>query len=297
MTTAGVSSFQQEMNMTFAIAGTSGNTGKIVADTLLAAGKKVRVIVRDAAKGAAFAARGAEVAVADLSDPAALAKALNGVEGAYLLVPPDFTDAYRAHQDKVSRALAAAVKESRVPHVVLLSSLGAQVESGTGPIAGLHLTEQLFKAIPTTRFSFLRAGYFLENTAATLPATRDGVLPSFFPASLAFPMTNSTDIGKVAASLLLEPPANNQVVELGTDRSFAELAAAAATLVKRDVTVQEAPLAAVVPTLTSFGFPKGLAALYEEMIGAIRSGKIRFEGQRRLRDQVPLEQTLRGLLG
>ena len=82
--------------MTFAIAGVSGKTGQIVAETLLARGQGVCVVVRDEAKGAAWRARGAEVAVADLGDSAALASALRGAEGAYLLVPPSFAPGFRA---------------------------------------------------------------------------------------------------------------------------------------------------------------------------------------------------------
>src|SRR5688572_853909 len=72
----------------FSIIGVTGNTGAVVADTLLGAGKPVRVIVREAAKGAPWKARGAEVAVAELGDVAALTAALRGVEGAYVLSPP-----------------------------------------------------------------------------------------------------------------------------------------------------------------------------------------------------------------
>ena len=72
----------------FVIAGVTGNTGAVVADTLLPAKAPVRVIVRDAAKGAAWQAKGAEVAIADLADVPALTAALRGAQGAYLLVPP-----------------------------------------------------------------------------------------------------------------------------------------------------------------------------------------------------------------
>lgn len=284
--------------MTFAIAGTTGHTGKVVADTLLARGKKVRVIVRDAGKGAAWKARGAEVAVADLGDASALTKALTDVEGVYLLNPPNVgAKHFREYQDGVSRALADAVGKSRVPHVVFLSSVGAQHAGGNGPIAGLHVTEKLFNAIPTTVFSFVRAGYFLENIGATLPAARDGgVLPSFFPADLAFPMTNTTDIGRLAAQQLLEKPRATEIIALGTDRSYADLAKALGTLLKREVKVQEAPVSAVTPTFESFGFPHDLAALYQEMIEGVRSGHVRFGGERRVRDSEPLDKALAALL-
>src|ERR1043165_7598852 len=75
----------------YAIAGVSGHTGSVAAETLLAQGKPVRVIVRDAAKGAAWSQKGAEVAVASLEDTAALTRALTGVAGAFVLLPPQGT--------------------------------------------------------------------------------------------------------------------------------------------------------------------------------------------------------------
>jgi uncharacterized protein YbjT (DUF2867 family) len=240
------------------------------------------------------------VAVADLADATALSTALRGVEGAYLLVPPNFAvPSLRAYQDAISRSLAQAVAESRVPHVVLLSSIGAQEPRGTGPIAGLHVTEQLLSRVSGTRVTALRAAYFLENLAPSLSPVREaGVLPSFFPASFAFPMIGTRDIGRLAATLLLEAPATSQVVELGTPHSYAEIAESLGRLLGKPVSVQEAPLEAVVPTFMGFGMSEDLAGLYAEMIGAIRSGRVQFEGaQRRVSASEPLESVLRALLG
>ena len=50
------------------VAGVTGNTGSKVADLLLAKGEQIRVVVRDEAKGAAWKAKGAEVAVGSLAD-------------------------------------------------------------------------------------------------------------------------------------------------------------------------------------------------------------------------------------
>ena len=96
--------------MTFVVAGVSGNTGKVVAESLLARGKQVRVVVREEGKAAALRAKGADVAVADLSDAAALGQALAGAEGAYVLVPPTITAPdFGAYQDGVTRALAGVM--------------------------------------------------------------------------------------------------------------------------------------------------------------------------------------------
>ena len=84
--------------MTYVVAGVSGNTGRVAAQVLLDAGERVRVVVRDAAKGEAWRAKGAEVAVADLGDASALAAALSGAKGAYLLLPPNMASGdFRAY--------------------------------------------------------------------------------------------------------------------------------------------------------------------------------------------------------
>src|SRR5690242_13128312 len=122
----------------FVVAGVTGHVGSVVAEQLLARGQKVKVIVRDAAKGAAWSRKGAEVAVGSLEDAASITAALRGASGFFTLLPPNFqaADFYGA-QRKTADSIAAAVKESGVPHVVLLSSIGADLSDGTGPIKGL----------------------------------------------------------------------------------------------------------------------------------------------------------------
>src|SRR5262245_13629312 len=108
--------------MSFVVAGVSGHTGRVVAESLIAQKQAVKVLVRDAAKADAWKAKGAEVAVADLADSKALGQALRGAEGAYLLIPPSFVESdYAAYQDRVTASIADAVRASAVPHVVLLS--------------------------------------------------------------------------------------------------------------------------------------------------------------------------------
>src|SRR5271163_4169035 len=63
----------------FAITGITGQVGGATARMMLASGQQVRAVVRSADKGAPWAERGCEVAVADMNDTAALAKAFSGV--------------------------------------------------------------------------------------------------------------------------------------------------------------------------------------------------------------------------
>src|SRR5262249_26784267 len=83
---------RSEVPFMYVVAGVSGNGARVTADELVKRGKPVKVVVRDAKKGAAWSARGAEVAVASLDDAAALGKALRGASGFFTLVPPSYTE-------------------------------------------------------------------------------------------------------------------------------------------------------------------------------------------------------------
>lgn len=279
--------------MTYVVAGVSGNTGKVVAETLLAQRQPVRVVVRDAAKGEAWKARGAEVAVANLNDATALARAFDGARGAYLLIPPDYaaTD-FRAHQDRVTAALVDAIGKSRLPRVVFLSSVGAQHSAGNGPIAGLHRAERAFAKLGGTRFTHLRAGYFVENLAGSLGMLEQGALPSFVPADFPIAMIATKDIGRVAAGLLVED--GSGIVELGgPPRTMNDAAAALSKLTGRPIQVQVAPLDAMVPVLTGAGLTAEVAGLFREMTEGMLSGHVAFEGtHRRLEGTATLDEVL-----
>jgi uncharacterized protein YbjT (DUF2867 family) len=147
----------------YAVAGVTGDTGKVVAETLLAQNRPVRVLVRDEAKGAEWKARGAEVVVAELDDPAALSRAFAGTVGAYFLLPSQYasTDS-RADNARRTRGIVQAVESSGVAHVVFLSAVGAQHANGTGPVGPLHDAEVELSHVKAAVTS-VRAAYFMEN--------------------------------------------------------------------------------------------------------------------------------------
>jgi uncharacterized protein YbjT (DUF2867 family) len=254
----------------------------VVADFLLQQGKPVTVIVRSADKGREWEAKGAKVAVGVLEDADALRGVLAGAGGAYLLVPPGYT-ADRCLEDRrrITDSLATAVAQSGIPHVVLLSSIGAHWDSGTGTILSVHEAEVALTA-SARNLTVLRGSYFLENWAPVLGAAREqGVLPSFLMAARRIPMVATRDIGRVASESLLHPASGRQVIELAGPEEYSpeDIARAVGSVLHRSVRVEQAPLSAVVPTFRSFGFSEDAARLFEEMYGAVNSGRIVFEGK------------------
>jgi uncharacterized protein YbjT (DUF2867 family) len=285
----------------YAVAGVSGHTGSVVAEELLRRGKTIRVIVRNAGKGERWKARGAEVAVASVEDDEALTRAFEGVEGIYLLSPPDMasTDMI-GRARRIGDAFVSAIRKSGVKHVVFLSSIGAQLENGTGPIRSLREIEQ--RLIPLgISVTLLRPTYFIENWGASLgPAAESGVFPSFLPAAKRFPQIATKDIGIAAADALENPPNGVRVVELAGPKDYtpAEIAAEVAKILGKPVTVAEAPLDAVVPTYMQYGISEHVATLFREMYEGFISGNITWEGAGEPRRGVTTpEEVLRPMLG
>ncbi len=191
----------------YVILGASGNTGHVIANTLLERGQKVRVVGRNAAHLQSLAAKGAETFIADLTDSGGLTQAFQGADSAYVMIPPNVTSTdYLGHANRVSDAIVAAVKNTGTKNVVALSSIGADKASGTGPVVGLHNLEQKLNQIAGGNVLHLRAGYFMENTLPQVNAIRQmGVVATPLRADLKLGMIATRDIGSAVVDALLLP--------------------------------------------------------------------------------------------
>ena len=287
----------------FTIFGATGNTGSVVASDLLAKGRKVRVVVRSADKAAALAARGAEVAIGDVLDADSVARALDGADGAYFLVPPDLSSTDLVGRGRrIVEGFLSALKRHPVKHAVVLSSVAAHEPAGTGPIVIVHDAEKRLVTSPGTAFTFVRAAYFMENLLAFAhPMKQDGVLPVFGGGEeIAFPMVATEDIGHVAAEALAEGPRGQgaEIIELSGPKeySFADAASLAGSILGKPVTARALPIEGLVPTMTGLGVSSNVASLYEELTRGLGTGLVRFEEKgRAMRGKVALERVLRSL--
>ena len=154
----------------YVVIGATGNTGSIVANKLANQGKNVRVVGRNAEHLAQF--KKAEPFVGDVTDKGAMAKALQGAQAVYLMMPPNATISdYKAYQQQVIESLGAAVEKNGVKFAVVLSSIGADKPENSGPVLGLRNLEERLNRISGLNVLRLRAAYFMENT-------RDRLMPS-----------------------------------------------------------------------------------------------------------------------
>jgi uncharacterized protein YbjT (DUF2867 family) len=278
-----------DSNTTYVILGASGNTGSIIADFLLSKGKKVRVVGRDAGRLQRFVRKGAEAFTADLTDAAALTKAFRGARAAYLMLPPIFS---REEQEQQSDAIARAVKDSGLRYAVNLSSYGAHVPEGTGPIAGLHSSEQKLNAIGGLNVLHLRAAYFMENNLAAIGMIQGmGIFGHALLPDLKMPMIATRDVGDYAAQRLLDLDfSGKQTRELLGERDLSMTEATAAIargIGKPDLRYQQFPYDQMKHALAQMGFSPTKAAGYIEMFQAINAGVIAAQEPRSSENSTP----------
>jgi uncharacterized protein YbjT (DUF2867 family) len=265
----------------YVITGATGNVGGAAAERLLARKAKVRVVGRSADRLKALAAKGAQPFVGSLNDRAAMRRAFDGATGAFVLIPPDPQAAnFRAYQTKIADTLAEAVLSSRVPYVVTLSSVGAELPSGTGPIAGLHEMEQKLNTIASAHVMHLRAAYFLENHLWMIGAIKHaGIYPGAWAAELPVGMIATRDIGAEVARLLTERNWRGKSVHDLSGQRDVTMAEAArvlgAAIGKPDLRYVQVPYEEAEKGAIAVGIGASLAALYTEMTRAFNEGRIR----------------------
>ena len=267
--------------MTVTVLGATGKTGGTVATRLLAAGVKVKAVGRSADKLAALQKRGAQTIVADVADGAALTEALRGSDAAYLMIPGDYTKPDMLGQyARAAEAIARAVRDSGVRRAAFLSSLGAELTAGTGPIAGLHGAEERLRAIPGLALLLLRAGYFYENSYGTLAVIKQqGINGGAIEPGVVMPTIAAADIGDVAAEALRAGDFSGVVVRELTgprDLTMTESTALIGKAIgKPDLPYIRFPDVGFVAGLERAGFPNDAARLFLEMAQAFNKGVVR----------------------
>jgi len=189
----------------YAIIGATGHIGSRVADILLNKGEKVRVIGREISRLQQSVNRGAEAAVGDLRDTEFLTGVFRGTKAVFAMIPPSYSaPLYRAYQEVIGISIATAIGNSGVSHVVNLSSQGADLPRGTGPIVGLRDQEARLNALHGVQVLHVRPTYFMENLLANVPFIHEhGFAGSAVRGDLKFAMIATADIAERVAGHLL----------------------------------------------------------------------------------------------
>lgn len=191
---------------TIAVTGATGRVGHLVAEKLLSFGHRVRAVGRSAERLAALEALGAEICVGSLADRHFLTEVFRGCDGAFVLSPVDTSAPdVNAEQRRNVTETAAAIADSKVKNVVLLSSWGAELSEQVGGIIACHHFERLLDDIPELNAVYLRTVWFMENFLWNIPLVKmSGINGLAIKPDVSFPMIATRDIAPVAAGYLAD---------------------------------------------------------------------------------------------
>lgn len=214
--------------MHYVVTGSLGHTGKPITEGLLNAGHTVTVVTSKAENAAAIEALGAKSAVGDVLDTDFLKEAFAGADAAYLIIPANWgvTD-WRAFQNRIADNYVAAIQANDIRFAVLLSSVGAHLGNGAGPVDGLHDAEQKLTRVPGLNSKFLRPSYFMYNLFSMIGMVKGmGTMGSNFGDGTVV-LTHTDDIADVAIEELLNLNFTGTQVRYiaGDERTGAEIAA------------------------------------------------------------------------
>ena len=264
----------------YVITGATGNTGKVIASTLLEAGKQVRIVGRDAEKAKELTNKGAELFLGSTDDVELLKKAFDGASAVYALLPMNMAaEDYTAFQLKHANAIAEAMKACNVKHVVSLSSQGAHLESNSGIILGLHKMEQLFNQVRGLNTLHLRPAYFMENALGMVGMIKEsGIMGSPIKGDLSMPMIATNDIANYAAKRLLslDFEGNNHQDLLGARNvTYQEVAKVYGTAIgKSDLNYVEFPYADFKGAFMGMGASENVADKMNEFLLRLNAGEV-----------------------
>lgn len=191
--------------MNYVILGSAGNISKPLAETLLKAGHGVTVVTRNKENLGSLLTLGAKAAVGSVNDVQFLADSFKGADAIYTMVPPKWDAAeWKNYIGNTGQGYAQAIRLAGVKYVVNLSSIGAHLPDGCGPVSGLYRVEQALHQLADVNILHLRPAYFYQNLLANIAMVKNaGIIGGNFSFTEAgFPIVDPGDIAAAAAAAL-----------------------------------------------------------------------------------------------
>ncbi len=248
------------------VTGANGNVGRELAEQLLSAGEKIRVMVRDESKAGNFKNR-AEIAVGDFDRPETLTAAMSGIERMFLLnLGPE--------NRQIVNVIEAA-RQTDVRHIAYLSSMGVNLDP-VPQMGKWHKDKEQLIEDSGLEWTFLRPGMFMSNTLQWWAETIKSQAAVYFPTGEGeFAPIDPRDIAAVAATALTTSGHEGKAYELTgaelmTARRQTEILA---SVLNKPIRYFDLTPEAFAENLKNNGLPQFVAEAILEVIGGVRSGK------------------------
>lgn len=266
--------------MKYVLSGSLGHINKPLTKKLVAAGNDVTVISSNEARKAEIEALGAKAAIGSVEDTDFLTKTFKGADAVFALIPPPATPPtdWKARIHQIGKNFADAVKAAGVKKVVQLSSIGAHMPTGCGPVSGIHFAEQEFGKLDGVDVLHLRPAYFYTNLYSMVGMIKHaGILGNNFGADTPLPIVHPNDIADVAAEELLKLSFTGKgiryiVSDETTSKEIASVLGAA--IGKPGLPYVEFTDQQALDGTIKAGVPEEMARNFTEMGTAIRTGEM-----------------------
>ncbi len=214
--------------MKYVVTGSTGHISKPLTASLISAGHSVTVISSNASKASEIEALGAKASIGSVEDVAFLTATFTGADAVYTMVPPTWNAAdWKGYIHQIGKNYAQAIKAASVKKVVNLSSVGAHMPTGCGPVSGLFHVEAELNSLENVDVLHLRPAFFYYNLCANIPLIKHmGIIGGNYGEGTTMVMVHPNDIAAVASAHLLNPSftGNSVVYIAGDERPTYEIA-------------------------------------------------------------------------
>ena len=264
--------------MKYIITGSIGHISKPLSKALIDAGHELTIITSSAAKADEIKALGATPAVGSIEDRDFLNRTFAGADAAYLMIPPNWNPTnWLGWQKQIADNYVAAVKANNIKHLLVLSSVGAHMGTGCGPVDGIAYLEQQLAPLTEINIKFLRAGYFFYNLYSQTDMIKHaGFVGSTQPSDFRMVLTHTDDIAAAAAAHLVKPTFTGHSVQyVGSDdtHTWADITKAlGAAIGKPELPYVELSDEQSYEGMVQAGLSPATANGYKAMGQALRSG-------------------------
>jgi uncharacterized protein YbjT (DUF2867 family) len=276
-------SYQFPIMKKYIITGSTGHISRRIIEGLVGAGKEVSVVTSSNDRKNEIESLGARALVGQVQDAAFVAKAFKGADVVYTMIPPIWqTNNWRASQNEIGRHYADAIRVNSIRYVVNLSSIGAHLPDGVGPVGGLYDFEQMLGKIQGLNVKHLRPSFFYYNFLAQIPLIRQaGILGGNYGDDGVL-LVHTDDIAAAALEELLSLQFTGKSVRYiaGDERSGSEVAHVLGKAISKELKWVVFTDEQQKQGLLQAGLPPTHAEAYTEMGKALREGYMQEDAQK-----------------
>jgi uncharacterized protein YbjT (DUF2867 family) len=241
-----------------AVIGATGNTGRAAVRELKALGENPLCVVRNADKARDVLGSDAKIAVAEVTDRAALEKTLAGMKNVFVVT------GHNPQCDEQQINILEAAKAAGVEFFVKISGGRAVVRPDSESIVGrAHYRVEEAMRTSGLKWAILRPGLFMQNTLLQAPLIKsESKMVLAFPKDVPIAFIDTRDSGAFGARVVRDSAthAGKTYEYTGVRASFGEFATAFSEVLKRPIAYVEMSLEQAEQTMKGRGMPDWLIA-------------------------------------